>query len=61
MDYLPCTKNLICLLMDMCRKLLFQFPKNQIEIWQQGYKTFFILNSAVYEISTAHKVKNAEK
>ena len=27
----------------------------------RGYKTFFVLNSTEYEISTAHKTKNAEK
>ena len=25
------------------------------EIWLRGYKTFFVLNSAEHEISTAHK------
>ena len=45
----------------MCRKLLFQFQKNQIEIWHQGNRTFIMLNSAEHEISTAHKDKHAEK
>ena len=29
-------------------------------IWPQGYKTFFMLNSAEHEISTAHKCINDE-
>ena len=30
-------------------------------IWVQGYKTFFMLNSAEHEILHAHKYKNIKK
>ena len=29
--------------------------------WTQGYKTFFMLNSAEHEILNAHKYKNINK
>ena len=32
-----------------------------MEVWQRGYKTFLVLNSNEYEISTAHKNKNTDK
>ena len=31
------------------------YTKNPDQIWPRGYKTFFVLNSAEHEISTAHK------
>ena len=30
---------------------------HNLEAWLRGYKTFFMLNSTEYEISTAHKTK----
>ena len=35
--------------------------KCDLEIWPQGYKTFFMLNSAEHEISNAYKYKNCRK
>ena len=37
-----------------------KFKKNQVNItmlrlWPQGYKTFFMLNSAEHEIDPAHR------
>ena len=31
------------------------------EIWVQGYKTFFMLNSVEHKILNAHKYKNIKK
>ena len=31
------------------------------QIWAQGYKTFFMLNSAEHEILNAHKYKNIKE
>ena len=31
------------------------------QTWSQGYKTFFMLNSAEHEISSAHKYKTIKK
>ena len=38
---------------------VYRFPLNAELIWPQGFKTFFILNSADYEIYPAHKCYNA--
>ena len=32
---------------------------SETEIWNQGYKTFFMLNSAEHKIYPAHKCLNA--
>ena len=31
-------------------------PAPKEAIWPRGYKTFFMLNSTEYKISTAHKI-----
>ena len=38
--------------------LLFAHGK---QLWPQGYKTFFMLNSVEHEILNAHKQKNIKK
>ena len=34
---------------------------NGKQLWLQGYKTFFMLNSVEHEILNAHKQKNIKK